>query len=245
MIRRLKKTCSRAYSFQVRSRRILSIEWSETTNLDDCEGRVSVRAGHLYLHITGVYSADTECMMIRRTWRRPLAFLLSVSNASRLGLHFAHLTKVHTHSPCPEGVRLRLPAILLERSSQSADKRVERPPRLSKRAWTRVRRLRKAVVGTRGQMHLSLAELVQVSYKVEDMCAGTSCKRQRRSMVAQVLAERVPVSPLLSFVAARCPGRFLVLRRRQVIMAECYNTTTAMNGLPSLHHRSSCPMIDQ
>jgi hypothetical protein len=62
-------------------------------------------------------ATDGDGMIGGGSWRRPLAFLLSVSNTSCLGLHFAYLTKVKTHCPSSERVRLRLAAILLERGS--------------------------------------------------------------------------------------------------------------------------------
>jgi hypothetical protein len=83
-------------------------------NPDDYGRRVSLRGGHSDMHVVCVPTAAVDD--IRGTRRRSLAFLLFVSNASRLRLHFAHLAKVKTYRPSSKRIRLRLPAVLLERS---------------------------------------------------------------------------------------------------------------------------------
>lgn len=53
------------------------------------------------------------------------------------------------------------------------------------------------VAGARWEMDLRLTKLVQVSHQVEHICVGKSQQRQSSgSMFAQVLTERVLVSPL-------------------------------------------------
>jgi hypothetical protein len=58
------------------------------------------------------------------------------------------------------------------------------------------------VAGARWEMDLRLTKLVQVPHQVKHMCVGKSQQQQQSSgsMFAQVLTERVLVSPLLSFV---------------------------------------------
>jgi hypothetical protein len=128
-----------------------------------------------------------------RSWSL-LALLLLVADPARARLVVAHLAEVE-----PDGAG----ADLLVRGAEAAHERVEAAPGLAQRARARRGRRGVAEEGAPGGVHLGLAELVEVAQELEHVRAAAPCQRQRRTVVPQVLPERVPVAPLLRLVPAR------------------------------------------
>lgn len=60
-------------------------------------------------------------------------------------------------------------------------------------------------------MHFGLAELIQVPQELQDVISAAAREGERRSVILEVLSERVPVPPLLRLVAARCSSRLRLL----------------------------------
>lgn len=56
------------------------------------------------------------------------------------------------------------------------------------------------------RMNFSLSKLVEVAEEFKDMGAAATGERKRRTVVLQVLTERVPVATLLVLVAAWSGG---------------------------------------
>lgn len=135
--------------------------------------------------------------------RRPLSLLLLVGDAAGLGLHVADLPEVEADGAGAEGVGLRLPAVLLEGCPEAADEGVEAAPGLPERARAGRRRVGVAEEGAHRRVHLGLPELVEVPEELQHVGAAAPGESERRPVVLQVLAEGVPIPPLLRLVAAR------------------------------------------
>jgi hypothetical protein len=133
----------------------------------------------------------------------PPAPLLLVCDAARLGLGVAHVADVEPDDACVEQVGLGRAAVLLEGGAEAAHERVEASPRLPERERARCRRRRVAKEGPRRRVHLGLAELVEVAQELQHVCAAALGQLQWRTVVAQVLPERLPVTTLLRLVPAR------------------------------------------
>jgi hypothetical protein len=69
-----------------------------------------------------------------------------------------------------------------------------------------------AVEGAPGCVHLCFAKLVEIFQELNHMCTATPGESERWLVVAEVLKEGVPVSPLLSFISAGLRWRQGLLR---------------------------------
>jgi hypothetical protein len=138
----------------------------------------------------------------RQLLRLP-ALLLLVADAAGAGLVLADLAEVEAYGARGEGIGLWAASVLLVGGAEAAHEGVEAAPGLAERAGARRRRVRVAEEGARRAVHLGLAELVQVAEELEDVSPAALRQAQWRPVVPQVLAERVPVAPLLRLVPAR------------------------------------------
>lgn len=130
-------------------------------------------------------------------WGRAFALLFLVGNTPGLGLEIPNFPEIEPNSPGTEGVRLRLPAVLLVGCPEAPDKRVEASPCLPERACAGRRWMRVPEERARGHVNLGLPELVQVAQKFQYMCSAALGQSQRGSVVLQILPERVPVPAFL------------------------------------------------
>jgi len=128
--------------------------------------------------------------------------LLLVANSSRLRLKLTNIMQVQPHGAGAEGVAFGSAAVLLVGGAEAADEGVEAAPGLAERAGAGRRRVRQPEERARRVVHLRLPELVQVVQELQHVRPAAHRHRQRRPVVPQVLAERVPVSPLLVLVPA-------------------------------------------
>jgi len=145
-------------------------------------------------------SGNRSCIRDVRLW--PLSLLL-VANTSRLRLKLTHIMQVQPHGAGAEGVVLGSAAVLLVGGAEAPDEGVQAAPGLAERAGARRRRVRQPEERARRVVHLRLPELVQVVQEFQHVRPAAHRHRQRRPVVPQVLAVRVPVSPLLVLIPAR------------------------------------------
>lgn len=138
--------------------------------------------------------------------RRPLPLLLLVADAPGLGLQITHFTQIEADGSSAEGVCLRLAAVLLVGGAEAADEGVEAAPRLAERAGAGGRGVGVAEEGADWVVDLGFSELIEVAEEFEDVGAAAAAEGERRAVVLQVLAEGVPVAPLLVLVAAQSCG---------------------------------------
>lgn len=138
--------------------------------------------------------------------------LLLVWNSSCLGLALPHLPKVHPNCTASKRVRLRRPAILLIGSPEPPNQRIQAAPSLAEGACARCRWLGLPVEHTPLQVDLGLPKLIEVPEELKDMVAIALRERYRWPLVPQIMAERVPIPPLLGLISARCCW-LLVARR--------------------------------
>ncbi|TKY61338.1 hypothetical protein E2542_SST11189 [Spatholobus suberectus] len=135
-----------------------------------------------------------------RLWPLPL---LLIANSSGLGLKIADIVQVKPNGAGAEGVAFGSAAVLLVGGAEASDEGVEAAPRLPERAGARRRRVGQPEEGASRVVHLRLPELVQVVQEFQHVRPAAQPHRKRRPVVPQVLAERVPVSPLLVLIPAR------------------------------------------
>ena len=148
-----------------------------------------------------------------------LLLLLLVGNPPSLGLALPDLPQVDPDGAAGERVGLGEAPVLLVGGPEAADEGVEAPPGLAEGARARRGGLGLPVEHAALQMHLGLAELVQIPQELQHVVAVALRQRHRWPLVLQVLPERVPVPPLLRLVPARrrrssrgriAPGSFRV-----------------------------------
>jgi len=132
----------------------------------------------------------------------PLSLLL-VAHSSRLRLKLANIMQVQPHGAGAERVAFGSAAVLLVGGAEAADEGVQAAPGLAERAGARRRRVRQPEERARRVVHLRLPELVQVVQEFQHVRPTAHRHRQRRPVVPQILAEGVPVSPLLVLVPTR------------------------------------------
>lgn len=92
--------------------------------------------------------------------------------------------------------------MLLISRSKAADEGIEATPGLPERAGAGRWWVGKAEEGTGLVVDLGLAKLIQIPEELQNMCPAAHRQSQRRPVVPEVLAEGVPVAPLLVFIAA-------------------------------------------
>ena len=73
---------------------------------------------------------------------------------------------------------------------------------MSERARARCGRVREAEEGAVLVMNLCFPELVEVAEELEHVCAAARREREGRTVVPEVLTERVPVTAFLVLVSA-------------------------------------------
>ncbi|WVY95485.1 hypothetical protein V8G54_034573 [Vigna mungo] len=146
-------------------------------------------------------SSSGSCIRdVGRLW--PLSLLL-VAHSSRLRLKLTNIMQVQPHGAGAERVAFSSPAVLLVGGAEPPDQGVQAAPGLAERAGARRRRVRQPEERTRRVVHFRLPELVQVVKEFQHVRPTAHRHRQRRPVVPQILAERVPVSPLLVLVPTR------------------------------------------
>ncbi|GER34812.1 histidinol dehydrogenase [Striga asiatica] len=139
----------------------------------------------------------------RRRWQHPLPLLLLVADPSGPGLQVPHLPQVQPHRAGPERVRLgRAAPVFLIGGPESAHEGVEAAPRLPERTGAGRWRVGLAEKRAAGHVDLGLPELVEVAEELEHVGPTAAAEVEGRPVVAEVLPERVPVTPLLAFVPA-------------------------------------------
>ena len=138
-----------------------------------------------------------------RLWPLPL---LVIANSSSLCLKITNISQVNPHGTSTERVILRPATVLLVGGTKASDEGVEAAPCLAKRAGAWSRWVREPKERARWVVHFGLTELVKVVKELQHMSPTAQCQRKWWTMVPQVLAESVPVSPLLVLVAAWCVG---------------------------------------
>jgi len=182
-------------------------------------------------------------------WGRAFALLFLIGNTPGLGLEIPNFPKIEPNSPGTEGVRLRLPAVLLVGRPETPDESVQASPGLPERASAGRRRVGVPEERALGHVNLGLPELVQVAQKFQHMRSTTLGQCQWGPVVLQILPERVPVPAFLRLVAAhgrRCrrPRRRRGLhhatprsrrRRRSIHNSRCHLLLLLL-----LHLRGSC-----
>ena len=135
-----------------------------------------------------------------------LALLLVVGDAAGLGLEVTHLPQVEADGAGGEGVGVGgvvgVVVVVVEGGAEAADEGVEGAPGLAEGAGAGGGRGGHPEEGAGGAVHLRLPELVQVPHELQHVGPAAHPHRQRRPVVPQVLAECVPVSPLLVLVPA-------------------------------------------
>ena len=133
-----------------------------------------------------------------------LALLLLVADPAGFGLGLADLAEVEADGARAEGVGLGgAAAELLVGGPEAADEGVQAAPRLAERAGAGARRVWVPIEWAALRVHLRLPELVQVAQELQHVRAAAPRQRERRTVVPQVLPERVPIPTLLRFVTAR------------------------------------------
>lgn len=144
----------------------------------------------------------------RQRWLRqlPLPFLLLVADSSGFRLQITNFTEVKPYSSCSKRVGLRLAAIFLVGSAETADEGVQAAPGLAEGAragggWVGV-----AVEGADWGVNLGFPELVEVAEEFKHVGATATGERERGTVVLQVLPEGVPVPAFLVLVATESGG---------------------------------------
>ena len=132
---------------------------------------------------------------------RPLPLLL-IANPSRLSLKITHIAQVNPHSSSTKRIRLRPSTVFLISCTKPSYEGVEGAPSLAKRAGTRCWRVREPEEGAAMVVNLGFPELVEVVEELKNMCPTAEVEGEWWTVVPKVLAEGVPVSPLLVLVAA-------------------------------------------
>lgn len=97
--------------------------------------------------------------------------------------------------------------MLLEGGTKTADEGVEAAPGLAQWAGAGGGRVRMAEEGAELGMDFGLPKLVKVPQKFKDMGPAAAVQRKRRAVIAEILAEGIPVSALLVLIAAESGGR--------------------------------------
>lgn len=154
-------------------------------------------------------------LLLRRGWRwlktsrrwcrhlllRPFPLLL-ITHSSRFRLKISHFSQIKPHCSCTKRVPFGPPSMLLIRRSQPSDQRVKTPPRLSQRTRTGSRGVRQAEERAGLVMDFGLPKLIEVAEEFQHVGPAAHGKRERWTVVPEVLAEGVPVPTLLVLVAA-------------------------------------------
>lgn len=144
----------------------------------------------------------------------PLPLLL-IANTSRLCLKIANIAQVSPDGACAEWIGLRAAAVLLVGRAEAADEGVEAAPGLSERAGTRGRWVGETEERAWVVVNLSLPELVEVVEEFQHVRTAAQGQGEWRTVVPQVLAERVPVPSLLVLVAARSSSAPAIVASRR------------------------------
>lgn len=129
--------------------------------------------------------------------------LLVVTNTSCFGLKITNLPQENPHSSCTKRVCFGSAPVLLVGCPESSNESIEASPGLPERAGAGRRRIRQPKERTILVMHLGLAKLVQVPEEFKNVSSTAHGETQRWPVVPKVLAECVPVSPLLALIPAR------------------------------------------
>lgn len=96
--------------------------------------------------------------------------------------------------------------MLIIGSSKAANEGVQAAPRLPQRTGAGSRWVWEAEEWAVLVVDLGFAELVEIPEELKYVSSAAHRERQRRPVVPEVLAEGVPVPPLLVFVAAGSGG---------------------------------------
>lgn len=161
------------------------------------------------------------------------ALLLVVADSAGLGLELADLAEVEADGAGGEGVGFGGAAgVFVVGGAEATDESVEAAPGLAERARAGAGRAGLSEEGAAGGVDLGLPELVQVAEELEHVGAAAAGEAERRAVVAEVLAESVPVAKLLRLVAAQRRERRerWVMGRRRMVLQVGYHLVAGGGG---------------
>ena len=148
-----------------------------------------------------------------------LLFLLPIRDSPRLGLGIPNLPQVDSYRPIGEWIGLLYPSIFLVGRPEAAHKGIQTAPGLPEGASAGARGLWMPEEHASLHVDLRLPELVEVAHEFQHVPVIALRQRHRWALVPQVLAERVPVAPLLGLVPAQLRRRRRVGGRRRSLLA--------------------------